>query len=78
MDTARIFQSGRSQAVRLPKPYRFAGKEVIVRHFGAGVLLLPFDRSWDMLEASFTEFEPGFVRNREQPSSQDRTPIAGS
>ena len=45
MDTARIFQSGRSQAVRLPKPYRFAGKEVIVRHFGTGVLLLPFDRS---------------------------------
>ena len=33
MDTARIFQSGSSQAVRLPKEYRFAGKEVIVKHF---------------------------------------------
>ena len=28
MDTARLFQSGRSQAVRLPKEYRFAGVEV--------------------------------------------------
>ena len=78
MDTARIFQSGRSQAVRLPKPYRFAGKEVIVRHFGTGVLLLPFDRSWDMLEAGLAEFEPDFVMDREQPSNQVRTPIAGS
>jgi len=43
MDTARIFQSGRSQAVRLPKEYRFAGTEVVVKHFGNGVLLLPVD-----------------------------------
>ncbi|MDD3759553.1 MAG: type II toxin-antitoxin system VapB family antitoxin [Acidithiobacillus sp.] len=78
MDTARIFQSGRSQAVRLPKSYRFAGKEVIVRHFGAGVLLLPLDRSWDMLEAGLAEFEPDFVMDRAQPSNQDRTLIAGS
>lgn len=38
MDTARLFQSGRSQAVRLPKAYRFAGTEVVVKHFGNGVL----------------------------------------
>jgi virulence-associated protein VagC len=35
MDTARLFQSGRSQAVRLPKAYRFEGTEVAVRHLGA-------------------------------------------
>ena len=40
MDTARLFQSGRSQAVRLPKDYRFRGSEVAVKHFGNGVLLL--------------------------------------
>jgi antitoxin VapB len=39
MDTARLFQSGRSQAVRLPKAYRFSGTEVVVKHFGNGVLL---------------------------------------
>ncbi len=78
MDTARLFQSGRSQAVRLPKSYRFAGKEVIVRHFGTGVLLLPLDRSWDMLEAGLAEFDPDFVIERAQPANQDRTAIAGS
>lgn len=41
MDTARLFRSGRSQAVRLPKDYRFQGSEVAVKHFGDGVLLLP-------------------------------------
>jgi tRNA(fMet)-specific endonuclease VapC len=37
MDTAKLFASGRSQAVRLPKAYRLHGKEVGVRHFGSGV-----------------------------------------
>jgi virulence-associated protein VagC len=32
MDTARLFQSGRNQAVRLPKDYRFRGSEVAVKH----------------------------------------------
>lgn len=78
MDTARLFQSGRSQAVRLPKLYRFNGKEVIVRHFGNGVLLLPMDHSWDMIEASFAEFEPDFVLDRAEPLHQVRMPIAGA
>jgi len=34
MDTAKLFSSGRSQAVRLPKDYRFQGSEVAVKHFG--------------------------------------------
>jgi len=38
MVTARLFASGRSQAVRLPKEYRFIGTDVVVKHFGNGVL----------------------------------------
>lgn len=76
MDTARLFQSGRSQAVRLPKEYRFAGTEVIVKHFGSGVLLLPIDDPWQTLEAALEAFEPGFVLTREQPPEQQRTDIA--
>ncbi len=68
MDTARLFQSGRSQAVRLPKEYRFAGKEVVVQHFGNGVLLLPVDAPWQTLE-------PGFVLTREPPDEQIRAEI---
>jgi len=77
MDTAKIFTSGRSQAVRLPKEYRFEGKEVIVRHFGRGVILLPCDKPWDMLEAALDEFEPGFELVREQPETQSREEIKG-
>jgi len=76
MDTARIFQSGRSQAVRLPKAYRLDGVEVGVRHFGNGVLLLPLDDPWKTLEAGLAAFEPGFVLTREQPETQVRADIA--
>lgn len=75
MDTARLFQSGRSQAVRLPKEYRFAGTEVVVKHFGNGVLLLPVDDPWQTLEAGLAAFEPGFAIRREQPDEQVRDAI---
>lgn len=76
MNTARIFQSGRSQAVRLPKEFRFAGSEVGVRHFGNGVLLLPIDDPWATLEVALALFEPGFEMTREQPEVQPRADIA--
>lgn len=75
MDTARLFQSGRSQAVRLPKAYRFAGTEVVVKHFGNGVLLLPADDPWQTLQAGLATFEPGFELVREQPETQQRDEI---
>ena len=75
MDTARLFQSGRSQAVRLPKDYRFRGSEVAVKHFGNGVLLLPIDDPWQTLEDGLAAFEPGFVLERDQPDQQQREPI---
>ena len=67
MDTARLFQSGRSQVVRLPEDYRFQGSEVAVKHFGNGVLLLPIDDPWQTMEAGLDAFEPGFVLKRQQP-----------
>jgi antitoxin VapB len=76
MDTARLFQSGRSQAVRLPKDYRFSGNEVVVKHFGNGVLLLPIDDPWQTLEAGLAAFEPGFEITREQPEEQIREAIS--
>jgi len=75
IDTARLFQSGRSQAVRLPKEYRFAGTEVVVKHFGNGVLLLPVDDPWQTLAAGLAAFEPGFELTRQQPDDQMREAI---
>ena len=76
MDTARIFQSDGSQAVRLPKEYRFVGTEVGVKHFGNGVLLLPVDDPWQTLLAGLAAFESNFVLTRNQPDDQVRAEIA--
>jgi len=72
MDIAKLFTSGRSQAVRLPKAYRFHGEEVIVKRFGSGVLLLPVENPWVSLREALDEFEPGFTIEREQPEQQAR------
>lgn len=73
METAKLFSSGRSQAVRLPKAYRFEGTEVVVKRFGSGVLLLPVAAPWLTLLQALEEFEPGFEIEREQPATQERT-----
>ena len=76
MDTAKLFSSGRSQAVRLPKAYRFEGDEVIVKRFGNGVLLLPKTDPWSMMEEALGEFEPGFHLERSEPLAQEREGLA--
>lgn len=75
MDTAQIFKTGRSQAVRLPKEYRFTESEVTVQHFGGGVLLLPKNSLFTAISASLASFEPGLQLTREQPEQQERAEI---
>ena len=70
--TAKLFMSGRSQAVRLPKSLRFEGTEVIARRFGNGVLLLPAEAPWALMREALDEFEPGFELQREQPEQASR------
>ena len=72
MDTAKVFMSGRSQAVRLPKEYRFEGDEVLIKRVGDAVVLLPRTRAWGALFHSLEQFEPGFKLNREQPEAQQQ------
>ncbi|WP_274584068.1 type II toxin-antitoxin system VapB family antitoxin [Neisseria leonii] len=72
MQTAKIFITGRSQAVRLPKDFRFDGDEVFIKHFYGGVLLLPKDGGWKGFFQALDEFEPGFELVREQPEMQER------
>jgi antitoxin VapB len=43
METAKLFVNGRSQAVRLPKAFRFDGNEVYIKKISGGVLLIPKD-----------------------------------
>ena len=72
MERAKIFQSGRSQAVRLPKEFRFNGSEVFVKRIGKAVVLLPMDDAWDSLAQSLDLFSDDYMTERRQPVEQGR------
>jgi len=74
MQTASIFQNGASQAVRIPKEYRFEGKVVEIKKIGNNLILRPVPDSWDSLFESLDQFTNDFMPNgREQPKeSQER------
>ena len=71
MKSAKLFKNGESQAVRLPKEFRFSGDEVFIKRVGNAVVLLPKARSWDTLLESLEKFPPDFMTNREQPAEAD-------
>lgn len=72
MTAAKLFMNGRSQAVRLPREFRFSGDEVRVRRFGLGILLEPVEIDPDAWFEALDRFEEPFMpEGREQP----RTPI---
>jgi antitoxin VapB len=72
MKTAKLFKNGESQAVRLPREFRFSGDEVFIKRVGSAVVLLPKARSWDTLLESLAKFPADFMTEREQPSEADR------
>ena len=61
MMTAKIFENGRSQAVRLPKEYRFSSDEVMVNKIGDIVLLLPMTNKWDSFMKAVDMFSDDFM-----------------
>lgn len=72
MEVAKIFQTGRSQAVRLPKAFRFNADEVAIKRFGNGVLLLPINNPWDVMQEALNEFDHGFQLERTDQGEQSR------
>ncbi|HZT01506.1 MAG TPA: type II toxin-antitoxin system VapB family antitoxin [Steroidobacteraceae bacterium] len=72
MRTAKLFKNGDSQAVRLPKEFRFAGDEVLIKRVGSAVVLLPKAKSWDSLVQSLDKFPADFMSSREQPRDSER------
>jgi antitoxin VapB len=76
MKTAKIFWSGRSQAVRLPKDFRFEGEEVRIRRHGSAVILEPLTDDWQWLDAIAEKLDDDFVEAvSEQPARQDRSAL---
>ena len=72
MKTATLFANGRSQAVRLPKECRFAGREVFVRKFEDVVILFPKRNPWSPLVNSLKKFSNDFMADRAQPGPDER------
>lgn len=75
MDTAKIFQNGKSQAIRLPKEYRFEGTKVYVKRIGNAIVLIPEHDSWQTLIESLSQFSDDFMLERQQPAIQDRAEL---
>ena len=79
---AKLFKNGRSQAVRLPAAFRFAGKEVYIRRDPAtgDVILSPKSRSFDRFFAALAEgaAPDDFLNARERrEEARERDPFAG-
>ena len=75
MKTAKLFQNGQSQAVRLPKEFRFEGDEVFIKKSGSAVVLIPLVNSWDSLFGSLDKFTKDYMAGRNQPRQQKRAAI---
>ena len=76
MDTAKIFKSGNSQAIRLPKEFRMPGEKVKIFRRGNQIVLEPLEPTWDALFDSLSEFPDDFMQDgRQQPEAQEREPF---
>ena len=72
MMTAKLFENGRSQAVRLPKECRFQADEVTVNRIGDIVMLIPKEKKWQGLLESVALFSDDFMEERRQGKAEER------
>jgi antitoxin VapB len=77
-DQAKIFWTGRSQAVRLPKEFRFEGDAVRIRREGRRVVLEPIENDWAWIKQLSGRVDPDFeeavnedVPQQERPELDD-------
>ncbi|MCD4655863.1 type II toxin-antitoxin system VapB family antitoxin [bacterium] len=73
MRISKVFKSGNSQAIRLPKEYRVNEEELIIQKIGNTIILFPKNNPWELFEKSLKEFSDDFMTDgRNQPEKQDR------
>lgn len=75
MEKAKIFWSGRSQAVRLPKGFRLPGEEVLISRRGNAVLLEPVTDDWAWLDAVARRLDRDFVKAVNEKVPQQERPF---
>ncbi len=76
-DTAKLFKNGSSQAVRLPKEYRFEGDKVFIRREGEDIILSPYKDRLTLLRESLEMFTDDVYKlERHQPTEvEEREPL---
>ena len=73
MVCAKVFMSGNSQAVRIPKEFHIDDTELFIKTIGTTILLYPQNRPWENLKKSLSEFSDDFMaEGRNQPSLTER------
>jgi antitoxin VapB len=72
MNTAKIFINGRSQAIRLPKEYRFKDDEVYINKIDDIVVIMPKNKKMASLMTIINKFTDDFMDERNQPAVQAR------
>ena len=72
METAKVFENGRSQAVRLPKKYRFDSDEVYVHKVGEAVMLVPKDDLWQTFLNGLNGFTEDFFENGRDAATESK------
>lgn len=73
MLSSKVFISGNSQAIRLPKEYQVDEKELYIKKIGSTIILFPKKNPWEAFERSLSEFSDDFMKDgRNQPEMQER------
>lgn len=70
--TAKVFKSGNSQAVRLPKKYRIHNDEVFIKKEGSKIILIPKPKSWREFFLNAPQVSGDFMIDRENEVPQER------
>lgn len=69
---AKVFMNGRSQAIRLPREFRFHSDEVYIRKIGDTVILTEIQPTWDEFFTQQSAFGEDFLATREDTPDQER------
>ncbi|MDR1307970.1 MAG: type II toxin-antitoxin system VapB family antitoxin [Treponema sp.] len=76
MLTAKIFKSGNSQAVRIPKEYQIDGEELYINKIGNTLVLFPKNDPWELFKKSLADFSDDYLKEgRNQPKMQKRKQV---
>lgn len=75
METVKIFKSGNSQAVRIPKKYRLKDSEAYLRYVDGMLIIIPKSNNLETLKESIKMFSSDFMSERDQQSIQEREEI---